>query len=798
MTITHRSRRRLRATAPIAALVLLWLLFFWRLLTPVPADRLTFQQGDFTLQFLAYRQLAYRQFAAGRFPVIEECLYSGYPFQADPQSQVLYPPVLAAMLIGRVLGWAEYPLRALEWEVMLHVLLAAISAYLFLRVGTRRAGKPPLHRMAALIGAVAYGFGGFMTGYAMLQTAILQTAAWLPLILLVLRRLTTTQSWLPDAALLAVLVFFAFTAGHPQTLLFVIYAGAAAFAFWFWQAHRGAPGTTVLKQGMLRGSVASLFALGLSAAQLIPTLSFMLASTRASLSFDQAGRGFALHDIALFALTGVINVWQPLYVGIIGLVLAGGAAMAKVARPTHPSGRSGSLGARHDDTWLWVILGVGALTLSFGANAIGFDLAYLLVPGYRQFQAQERHAVAVTLALCVLAAYGGQALLGPLRPRAQLKLWRIARALGIWSAVAFSGLIGLLIAQRFAGEPTQAAWSTLTDRLALMALGLLGTAAVFAWRARLGKAPRWLWGGAVLGLLVFDLFSANRYTATQAPAEPFPPSPLIAPIGPTQQPNSYSRVYNHFGLPLNGACIAGLNEVGGGSPIVLRAYKSLLDDAPEDVMVKLLNARHAVTWRGAMETPEGVMIPWFLLARDTFEGQEASTYRLDWEPQTFNGAWIPKQITSTPSEAAMYDRMRAPGFDPFAEAIVIRASDELLGRGANGSAAIEGKSPGYIKVAVNADAPALLIVSQAYHWNWVALVDGREVVPVAVNGALLGAPVPAGALSVEFSYRPRDLYAGAAISGLTAIAGALAVGRSLIIRLRTRREGQPGASEVTK
>ncbi|MCS6827733.1 MAG: hypothetical protein NZ553_14055, partial [Caldilinea sp.] len=119
---SHRARRRLAAAAPIVILVLLWALFFWRILTPAPADRLTFHQGDFTLQFLAYRQLAYRQLAAGRFPVIEECLYSGHPFQADPQSQVLYPPVLAAMLIGRALGWAEYPLRALEWEVMLHVL----------------------------------------------------------------------------------------------------------------------------------------------------------------------------------------------------------------------------------------------------------------------------------------------------------------------------------------------------------------------------------------------------------------------------------------------------------------------------------------------------------------------------------------------------------------------------------------------------------------------------------------------------------------------------------------------------
>ncbi len=126
-------RRIAKSLAPIIAIVLLWLLFFWRVITPVEADRLTFQQGDFSLQFLAYRQLAFNQLSQGRFPVIEECLYSGHPFQADPQSQVLYPPVLALMGIGLALGWTEYPLRALEWEVMLHVLIAALAMYAFLR-----------------------------------------------------------------------------------------------------------------------------------------------------------------------------------------------------------------------------------------------------------------------------------------------------------------------------------------------------------------------------------------------------------------------------------------------------------------------------------------------------------------------------------------------------------------------------------------------------------------------------------------------------------------------------------------
>ena len=737
---------------PILVLCLLWSLFFWRILTPSEADRLTFQQGDFTHQFLAYRRMAYRQFLAGRFPVIEECLYSGYPFQADPQSQVLYPPVLALMLLGRALGWPEYPLRALEWEVMLHVLWAALGMYVFL---SAPAGRPSLHPIAALAGALAYAFGGFLTGYPMLQTAILETAAWLPWILAAVRWLAVAEQWMPAASALAVLVFFAFTAGHPQTMLYVTYVAAIAFVFWLWQAHRAEARAALWRSALVRGAVAGSLAVGLSAAQLLPTLLFTMESNRASLTFAQAGRGFALHDIALFVLTGVSNVWQPLYVGLAPLILAGGAVV---------------LGSRfRGEVRLWLIVGLVALVLSFGANAAGFDWAYLVAPGYRQFQSQERHALVVSVALSVLAAHGLDGALCPLGWRARSRLRRIARALAGWGLVAFLAMLGVLIAQRALDEQVGSALAVAASRVALVVLGLLGAAGLLMWRARLSGWPRRIWGSALVALVVFELFTANRYTATQPYAEPFPPNPLIAPIAETRASNRYVRVYNHFGLPLNGACVAGLDEVGGGSPIVMRAYMTFLDRTPEAVMVKLLNVRYAVTWRGAMETPEGVMIPWFLLARDTFEGQPASTYRLDWTPQDFNGAWIPQRVVLVRAEDELYAHMRRPDFDPFAEAVVIGGPDQLINRRAQGSAAVEGKSPGYIKVAAYADQPALLAVSQAYHRNWVALVNGQEVRPIPIYGAILGVPIPAGPISVELSYRPTDFYIGLAISGLTAI-----------------------------
>ena len=307
---------------PICILILAWLLFFWRIITPVTADRLTFQQGDFTLQFLAYRQMAYRQVANGHFPAFEECIYSGYPFQADPQSQVLYPPLVASMLLGKALGWTTYPLQALEWEVLLHILLALLAMYAFLR-------EIRIHPLAAVFVAMVFGFSGYLTGYAIPQTAILETVAWLPLVLLFLHRLAAYPAsipfskWILDAVLLTFVICCSFTAGHPQTLIFIVYTSIAAYVFW---SARNRQRPMLM---LIRGGFVTIAVLMLSAAQLIPSLSFMLASTSASLSYMDASTGFAVQDIVLFVITGITNVWQPLYVGMPALVIAVGSLMVR-------------------------------------------------------------------------------------------------------------------------------------------------------------------------------------------------------------------------------------------------------------------------------------------------------------------------------------------------------------------------------------------------------------------------------------------------------------------------------------
>ncbi len=164
---------------PLLTLLGAWALFFWRFAVPAPGDRVTYPAGDFTQQFGVFRDVAYRALIAGRLPLWANCLYFGYPFHADPQAQVFYPPMWLTFGVLRWQGWGNFPIQALVAEVSAHYLFLSLFLFLFLR-------SLALRPWAASLGALIFTYGGYLTGYPPLQTAVLEVNLWLPLALLAL------------------------------------------------------------------------------------------------------------------------------------------------------------------------------------------------------------------------------------------------------------------------------------------------------------------------------------------------------------------------------------------------------------------------------------------------------------------------------------------------------------------------------------------------------------------------------------------------------------------------------------
>lgn len=109
--------------------------------------------------------------------------------------------------------------------------------------------------------------------------------------------------------------------------------------------------------------------------------------------------------------------------------------------------------------------------------------------------------------------------------------------------------------------------------------------------------------------------------------------------------------------------------------------------------------------------------------------------------------------------------MGEPGFDPRRSAVVTgqRVSGEPPGDGL-GRATITHYSPESVVLRAESDRAGLLVLADAGYPGWQASIDGRPATVEQADGLFRGVFLPAGEHEVEFSYRPRSLMVGAAVT----------------------------------
>ncbi len=728
--------RRWHDIGAVALLIALTALFYWRYLTPNELDRVYFPQGDFTDHYYVYRAFAFDELRAGHFPRWMPCVFSGYPFQADPQSSLFYLPSLLNLAAFLAMGWGHFPLRALELEAIIHVLLAGLFTYTFLRLTLKRT-------LAALLGAIVFAFGGYLTSYPPLQIAILESAVWLPLALLGLLQWHRTGRWL--YGLVTALAFtMSILAGNPQTYTQVIYTTLAFGIYLAWRDR------VPWRTAGLRLAGPLVLAVGLSAVQLIPSFEYARLSTRAQIPFAESGTGFPLEDVIQFVLTGLVSHWQPLYVGILPLGLA---VLAVFACP-EPGRRAG----RQRDRWFWLGLGVVALALSFGAHLAAFDLTYLGLPGYALFRSQERNAFLVSFALSVLAAYGADVLFGPLPAR--IRRWVVGwRRLMVWSVpVIFALLILVVFLARHGIDPSDS--GALPHHMAALLLWVAGTAAVL--QLRLTRPRRRVFvAGTALTLVLVDLFTLNRPINYTERYDLYPVTPILKPI---LADTGRFRIQDDYRLRGHTACMHGIEEVWGIASIRLAHYHTFMKRAPEDVRWQLLGVRYVVSWRKELHPrPGGPATP----TRIVFQQDEGSdtdyVHRL---PGDQPWAWVVRDAQVAQDTDDLYRRLGDPSFDPYRTAILWKPV-EVTPTDAHDTVSIVGREPGRLTIDAELGAPGLVVVSEITYPGWRAFLDGQPTRIYEADGVLRAVRVPAGSHRIDMRFDPWSFKLGAVISALS-------------------------------
>ncbi|MHB8731342.1 MAG: YfhO family protein [bacterium] len=718
------------------------------------------------------------QIHLGQLPFWSPYVLSGTPILADPPTGLFYPLTMPLFLAMPVTD-------AINTWVFVHLVVAGLSMYLYL-------GTPDLHlsRPARFLGAAIYMLSGCVAADILAGfVQRLAVYALIPLSLYVVEQLLHTRAVLGTAAAGGLIVACQFLAGDPQifvyaTIVLVVYAIARAASI----------SRSDLRRSALPLAIMFGFAGALAAIQILPTLQLYLLSNRAG--FDP---GFALlgsiPPIGLASLIAphffgdeVHGQWgegelgasdfyvhaSTLYVGFFTLALVIIALYA------------------WRDRWHVRFFGVmGVLVLWLALGRFGYLYrAVVYIPFLRSFRDIEYINTLVPLCASVLAAVGldryGETTGGPDGWReVSRNLVRVIGAVVI--VLAFTvvyvwrahGII--LFLHPFIGRAML--------NSAVFVLVAFGISVGLLWRRSQAPARRpWL-TIAVIVFVIADLVGAGLPFVTAGSDMRAWEHPDTAAQYLLRDPS----LHRIAGLSER-APLFGLQDVEGETGLLLSRYSeytNYLQGFPLNAYVRpgsvhgviiallvpgrigllnLLNLKYAlrhVTGRGAaaLRRQAGVteIAPdLFVLTNPTPAPRVTDVY--DYEV-----------VRDGP---AILREMVRPGHDPRRQVVLEETpSDAAPARDSGGARAdlrVVAYEPNRVVIRARFARPGFLVLGDPYYPAWTAEVDGRPARIYRANYVFRAVEAPAGDHEIQFTYRDRALAAGAAVSGLGLLIGAVA------------------------
>ncbi len=697
-------------------LIGVWVLFYWRAL-PIHAEALRPAPGDFYGQFYTFSVYQYERLTQGGFPLWNPYNHGGFPFAADPQTAVFYPPRLvmigAAHLLG---GWS---VDALLIEGLLHFLIASVGWYGFLRLLTRgRVGSTS----AALTGTLIACYGGFLTGYPLLQLAILEGAVWLPFVLaalhLSLRDTKLHIGWLGAAAAALALSWFA---GHSQTSWFCSVSSAAYLVYRSWQQ----------RLRLITGLLALLsfvsLTLAASAAAILPGVEYLRMTTRASMDFAQKANGFPLRDVVQMLVPGVVSQFSPLFVSVTGLSLALYALKDRAS-------------------WFWGGLALSALLLSFGGNAPFYGLLYPLPTGLSFFRGQERFAFLVNAGLSVMAAYGVALALDDSQQRS-VRRWVRAWVIGVIL------LYLTLLASASAG---------LVSSQALPPVLLSAAACFTVWASvRRSCLPRWpLILPCMVGLELFRLsLSSSAVFVPREQVEPLQPAANLIRI--VQADRTIFRVDGFRGLHDHFASIEQLQDIRGISPLFMTNVERIVNYnySHNPLAWELFAVKYVFSDRQHFSTPTT------LLGEGVDRIGSIVLHQLN-NPRPF-AHWV-YHADSVDSDEFAWALLNDPRYQPRESIILLGEPSQPLPESPmrTARAEITTFAPEALTIEVETPENAILSLAWVDYPGWTAALNQHPIPIRRAYGALMAFEIPPGSHTLALTYRPLSVMIGAVISAM--------------------------------
>ena len=737
-----------------------------------------------------FREFAAQSLRSGDgFPLWNPYLFGGMPYVAAMHGDIFYPTFLLRAVLPTDV--------AMTWGMILHLMLAGIAGYGFLRtIG--------LGFHAALFGGVAYMMSGQVASLVSPgHDGKLFVSALLPVTLIVLTwgiRDARRWAW----GLLALVVGLGVLSPHPQLLQYLLLtAGAWGLALAVGAVAGGdalPTRTAGTRLGFALGAVLLGFAIG--AIQYLPVREYVDWSPRVG------GRDYDYATSFSMPIEELINTYLPQFSGILdrywgrnGIHLHSeylGAGVLALAVLGVGARRAAD---RRRLTWFWLGTLIVSLLWALGGHTPFYQLVYAVVPGSKFFRAPSTIFFVTTFATAVLAAFGAERLLaGAVTRRTALIGTGIGAAIALLATAGLFENLALSVSTipqlegniRENGPAVVAgAWRS----FAFLAL-TLGLAAALAAR----RIPAAVAGWGLVLLTVADLWSVERlyYTFSEPARVTYATDPAIERIKADSAPVRVIAAGAAVGVPGayhdpmlegDGLMHHGVRLAFGYHGNELGRYQRLggkergWDQLANPAFWALLNIKYFYT------TLDTLPIPGARRVVGPVTSAAGSTVYLHELPGPHDYAWVVPTVAKYPDEAVA-EAARAPNFPVRNVALIDPASATpaapltAIPAPLDLRAAVSAYGPGRAELTLDAPAPkgAALVVSENYYPGWTATVEGAAVPVERGDLSLIVVPLPEGARRIALAFDSAPFHTGERITLVALALAVLLLGAGLVPR----------------
>ncbi len=521
---------------------------------------------------------------------------------------------------------------------------------------------------------------------------------------------------------------------------------------------------------MSQFGLAVLFALCLTAVQLIPTIELLRESPRAAAAEIEFATTYSLWPWRLITLAapnffghpadhnywGYASYWEDnAYLGVLPLLFAGYAVLTYFFyHREHGEHREDknkdSVFSVNSVVKFLAVLAVVSTFLALGKNTPVFPFLYRYVPGFDLFQAPARMLIGFTFAVSLLAGIGAEA-------------WRASARKRYWARLGIAGSGAALVAG-IVGALTIENPRAVTFATGLASAAAFGVGMFTLILTQPDTPTRWRW--LALAFITVDLGLAAARLNPTASADLYhlrPAFTLSAGRAYTYADDEYRIKFREF-FRFNSFDALDAQSLRDS----LLPNLPVLDDTPSaNNFDPLLSARY-VEYVKAMESHprlldladvRAIVKPMGIVAaRDS----DTARVRVVYNARTVENA------------AAALAAITDPDFDPDSEVILENIPPAVVGADSirdleNIPPAVVGadfiRDPANrIALTVTLDRDGYVVVSDTYYPGWRVYVDGEPRPLLRADHLFRAVAVPAGTHEITFEYAPLSVTVGLAIS----------------------------------